>query len=98
MATKSSIWVGEDAYKHLLTISMGQRLHETPSKETLDKKWKAKLSVLGKDDMVQLTDDSLGGVDANGRWCSWTLKDMKFMLLSAGLSWNDGEKVNYVSL
>ena len=66
MATKSSIWVGEDAYKYLLMISMEQRLRETPSKETLDKKWKAKLSVLGKDDMVQLTDDSLGGVDANG--------------------------------
>lgn len=98
MAKKNSIWVGEDAYKYLLTVSITQRCGKRPDDETLEKKWRCKLSVVGVNNMVQITDNDLGGADSVGVWCSWTLQDMKDFLKRKGLKWQRGKMVEYVAI
>lgn len=98
MAKKSSIWVGKEAYQYLLNLSITQRCGYNPNTETLDKKWKTKLSTAGANGMVQLTDNDLRGADSVGVWCSWTLQDMKYFLKRKGLKWQRGKMVEYVSI
>jgi len=98
MAKKSSIWVGKEAYQYLLTLSITQRCGYKPDTETLDKKWKTKLSTAGTNGMVQLTDNDLGGADSVGIWYSWSLDDMKYFLKRKGLKWQRGKMVEYVGI
>ena len=55
--------------------------------------------------MKQLMDNDFGGAVGNPektreeyRWTSWSCEDMKKMLDEAGLPWEQGEEVEYISV
>jgi len=98
MAKRSSIWIGKEAYQYLLTLSITQRCGKRPDAETLEKKWRYKLSVAGENDMVQIMDGDLGGADSVGIWHNWTLQDIKYFLKRKGLKWQRGKMVEYTTI
>ena len=94
-----SIWIEKDAYMYLDRESRKQRGCKKMSAEAEERLWN-RVCRHGELDKVQATDNSFGGGDGtyDGRWWLWSVDTLMKMLDEAGLPYDEGKEVKYISL
>ena len=95
--TTKTIWIDREAYFFLKRLSREQRGCQPLTQEVEDRLWNR---VRKTGELYQCDDNSFGGGDGtyHGRWWSWSVDTIKSLLDEAGLSYTEGEDVEYISV
>ncbi len=92
-----TLLIGKAAWAFLKNEQRKQRGLDALASTVEDRLWKNLRKVDGK---KQIMDGSYGGGDGSytGRWTEWSVDEMKAMLDAAGLEYEIGQPVQYISI
>ena len=94
--TSKTILVPFETWAFLRRRMSVERSGRTLDDEAVARMWRRCHKVNG--DRVQLDKNSLGGVNASGKWYEWSVEEMVAMIEAEGLPFEPGDEIEYIEV